>query len=67
SFTCVNALVVIPIAINRVKAIAPPALTAIRVRILLNMIGSQIDFYLALSIGRIMDFKQVKLMGDFRL
>jgi hypothetical protein len=50
-----------------VKAIAPPALTAIRVRILLNMIASQIDFYLALSIGRIMDFKQVKLMEGFHL
>ena len=32
-----DALVVMPIAINRVKAIAPPALTAIRVRILLNI------------------------------
>jgi len=31
------------------------------------MIASQIDFYLALSIGRIMDFKQAKLMEGFHL
>ncbi|CAH1549345.1 hypothetical protein THOD03_120163 [Vibrio harveyi] len=36
-FTSVNAFVVIPMAISKVKAIAPPALTAIRVRILLNI------------------------------
>ncbi|CAH1590631.1 hypothetical protein THZB04_60045 [Vibrio owensii] len=48
-FTSVKALVVMPIAINKVKAIAPPALTAIRVRILLNILASMTDDKLALA------------------